>query len=544
MAAEQRIFTHEDSLRLLGERAKEVDEFTLKLQRRINLGSMPTVIATFAGARLEHFISPELWVPQLAGGGKFFLQGYHSSDANKPVGSFISFSVDSEEARDVDMSAPKKPGWRGPAEMLFPKEADRRSNAPEMPLYDIRTPPGPGSGDSATRTHAWSRQPGGGIVHRESHDDAFGPRAGALEAERRKLEAEKLEAERDRHKTELSMREAAHKAEMAALESKLLSEIRSVKAEKPVGPDPLLIKIMEQQAEDRRAAQQAAEENRRLERERQDRADARAAEERRFERERQDKIEARLADDRRADAARFEKLFEKLTERKERDPLEMIEKVGAIVAKKGGGDTDAIMKSVHNMVEMQSAMMGSAMDFVQHASNLQLGGSEQEPSWVKGIDRLMKGIGKMAMARAAPPPVLSPAQQTVNASQPGQPARPAQQQPAEAPIIDQIIQAIREYRAPSEVAKALIYYYKDASIQQALAEAGGDPEQAFKNRLGNWVDENFNKNSPYMKQLIAELEKQLQAAGFYADEPEGAGQAEGDEGEEDAQVEEGDEAED
>lgn len=536
-AAEQRIFTHEDSLRLLNEKAKESDEFVLKLQRRVHLGSTPTIIATFEGARVQHFTSPELWVPQLAGGGKFFLQGYHVSDTNKAVGSFISFSVDSEEARDVDMGAPKKPGWRGPAEMVFPKEADRRA-APEMPLYDIRTPPAPGSGDSATRTHAWPRPAGGG-VHRESYDDAFGQRAGALEAERRRLEVDKLEAERDKHKAELIARDAAHKAEMAMLETKLLSEIRS---SKPTGPDPMMLEIMKQQAEDRRAAQALAEANRQAEAVRQDRIDARAAEERKADRERQDKIDQRLADDRRADAMRFEKLFEKLTERKERDPLEIIEKVSSLVAKKDG-NPDAIMKSVHNMVEMQSAMMGSAMDFVQHASNLQMGGGEQEPSWVKGIDRLMKGIGKMAMARAAPPP-LPPAQQVVN-GQPQQPQQPAQQKPAELPIIDQIIHAIRIYHPPDQVAKALIHYYKDASIQQALAEAGGDPEQAFKNRLGNWVDENHNKNSPYMKQLVAELEKQLQAAGFYADDSEPAAkESESDDGEEEAQVEEGDEAED
>lgn len=523
MAAEQRIFSQDDTLRLLVDKSKESDEFYLKILRRTHLASPPVLIAAFTGAQIAHFTSPELWLPQLAGGGKFQMLGYHATDLNRPVGSYITFSVDSEDAREVDMNAAKKPGWRGPALLEYPKEADRaRSNAADMPLYDVRPPPGPGSRDSATTPHAWPRQPGGG-VHRETYDDAFGARAGALEAERRKLEAEKLEAERERHKAELAARDAAHRSEMSALKSELLSEIR----QKPSGPDAsqtMLLEFMKQQAEDRRVATQQAAEDRRA-------AETRAADERKAQREAQDRADAR-----------FEKVLEKISEKKGPDPLEMLEKAANIIGKKGN-DNDAMVKSVHNMVEMQSSVMGMSMDFVDHVSRMQLGGGQEEPSWVKGIDRLMKGIGKMALARAPSGPVLAPAQQTVQSqAQPAQPTQtqtqPAPPPPPELSVVQQVEAAIRNHHDPVEVAAVLIKYYQDPSVQQALAEAGGDFEAAFLKRLGNWPEAN-QQNKAYLASLVKELEKQLQKAGYFADDAEPEDDAEG---EEDAQVAEGDEA--
>lgn len=522
-AAEQRTFTHEDTMRALNDRAtKDGDTFLLKVFRRINLAMQPTVIATFEGASVGHFTSPELWLPQLAGGGKFMLMGYHATEPNRPIGSFLTFPIDSEDARDVDMQAPKKAGWRGPVELIFPKEADRRP-ATDMPLYGIGTPPpAPGPGDSATR-HAWPRSAGGGF-QRENYDDAaFGPRAGALEAERRKLEAEKLDAERDRHKAQLEMRETAHKAEMAALKSELMGEFRAARA--PTGPDPI-VEFMKMQAEERKAADARAAEDRRI-------AETRATEDRRLAEARQERADAR-----------FEKLLEKMSERPKENPLELAKQLVELTGKKSN-DSDALVKTVHNMVDMQTSTMGMAMDFVDHVSRMQLGGGgESEPSWVKGVDRLMKGIGKMALARPpAPPPGAAQQPQQVPQAQPGQSnaQQPQQPRPPQAetnlPVIDQVDQAIRAHYEPKEVAKALIAYYKDESVQRALAEAGGDPEAALMKRLGNWPNA-APQNAEYLKRLLAELERQLQAAGFFADDSAEVDEAD-DEGDED---EAGDEA--
>lgn len=556
-AAPDRIFSAEDTIKALSAAATETsDEFVLKVFRRMHLASPPTVIAVFEGAVVQHFISPELWLPALAGGGKLMLQGFHISDLNKSIGSFLTFNLDSEEMRDVDLSSTKKPDWRGPAKLIFPKEAERRQQA-DMPLYDVRTPPGPGSSDSATRS-TWVRQPGGGSVQRQGYEDggdglAFGPRAAALEAERRKLEAEKLDMERERHKAELVSREAAHKAEMAQLKSELRQEIQVARAEKPTGPDPML-EFMKMQAADRQAAEDRRRADAQIERERQDRIDARAAEDRRLERERQDKMEQRMADDRRADRERTDKLFEKLSERKEKDPMELVKQVTDLVGKKGD-NSEMLMKSMNNMMEVQSTVMGATMDFVEHAARLNLGGGgEDEPGWVKGVDRLIKGIGKFAQAGAMrgpmfPQPPQVPAQAQGQQPQPQpQPPQGQAQQPrppqtdSNAPIIDQIIGGIFAHYDVKMVAKAIIAHYRDESVQRALAEAGGDPEKAILSRLGNWPGA-APQNAAYLAALKEELNNQLQQAGYFDEEEKPSAKAsdEGEDADADADDDQGEE---
>ena len=75
----------EETFNLLREKAaKDGDGFTLKVWRRPFQGGVPELAATLSGASVEHFGSPELWLPQLCGGGNFSLQGYHPVDLGKP----------------------------------------------------------------------------------------------------------------------------------------------------------------------------------------------------------------------------------------------------------------------------------------------------------------------------------------------------------------------------------------------------------------------------------------------------------------------------
>lgn len=543
MGATERTFTPAETMQELGKRATEADQFYLKVFRRLHMSQTPSLVATFSGARMEHFASPELWLPPLAGGGKFLLQGYHESDFNKPIGSYLNFSIDSDEPREVDAGLTKKADWRGPAKLEFPKEAPTATaRNGDMPLYDVRSPPAPGSGDSATRSTAWARQAGGG-VHREEYGavESFGAQARALESERRQMERDKLEAKEEKHRAELDAVKKAHEADLRAMKLELMNELR---AQRPTGPDAsstMLMEFFKQSAEDRRADATRAAEDRRLERDRQAAQDA-----------------------------RFERLIEKMSERKEKDPIEVFKTVAELVGKKGN-DSDVMMKSVHNMVEMQSSMMGAAMDFVDHASRMQLGGGDNgEPSWVKGVDRLMKGIGKMAQGaalrgaavpgqvfpqpqlpaqqRAAQAPAVAPAPAAAQSPQAqAQPAPQAQapQQPrppqmeTELSVVDQVILAIQAHHDPADVAAKLVQYYKDPSVQQAFIEAGGDFELAFKQRLGNWP-EAAAQNKAYLAKLFEALEKEMQKNGFVVDEPDD--EADDADDEEDAETDsEGDE---
>jgi hypothetical protein len=518
MAAEQRILTSDDTIRALTEKKdKDGDEFYIKVMRRAHLGSMPELVATLSNAQLLHFTSPEFWLPQLCGGGKYLLTGFHATNPSAQVGGSINFSVQGDP-RDVDFGVFKKADWRGPATLEHPKQSDGPSRQQQegMPLYDVRTPPAPGSGDSATRpTQAWPRQAGGVNRAHYGGEDDWRTGAAALEAERRSIEKERLENEREKHRAELEAGRKQHEADMKALRAELLGEIRQ---SKPTGPDPanmMFMEMMKQSAEDRRAAALQAAEDRRAAADR----DARANE-------------------------RFAALLEKLSERKEKDPLDMVKSVVELVGKKSDG-IEGTTKMMHSMMETMGTINNVAMDFVNHAASLQLGGGSDEPAWVKGVDRLMKGIAGFAKAQSMrPPPVpaggLPFGQPQQQQAQPPAPPAPPQPRPAqnetEASVLEQIELAIRAKISVNEIAKVLIQYFQDPSIQTALAESGGDFEAAVQKRLGKWVTE-APSNAEYMKSLFKEVEAQLVQAGFVAEdsaEPE----------EEEAQVEEGDEDDD
>lgn len=529
MAAENRMYSVDETMKLIADKSKESDNFWIKVQRRAHPGATPTLVATLSGANVQHFASPELWIPVLCGGGKFLLLAYHETDLNRIVGGAMLFPVDGTDVRDVDFSLfdsdgnAKKAEWRGPARLEFPKAVSSSQQQTEMPMYGIRPPPAPGSGDSATsRQSAWPRPAGGG-VHREAYDDygnPLGQKAAGIEAERRVLEKEKLDIERAKHRDELDSMKKAHDAELRSMKAELLAEIRGAKQQ---GPDPM-IEMFKQMSEDRRAAEARAAEDRRA-------SEARAAEERKQQ-----------AEDRRASDARFERTLEKLTERKERDPLEVLSKAAEIMRPKG--DDSVMMKTMHNMAEMQGSMVGAAMDFVEHASRMQLGGGggEDEPKWLKGIERLLKGVGKMAQAaQARQPTFVSPPQPQIpsgmpppprGAQPPPPPPRPPQPQETMASVIEQIEQAIRKHHSVDEVAVALIRYYNEPTIQKALKDAGGDYEKAFMQRLGPWVNES-PKNAEYLQQLFEAVQRQAVSAGLsVADTGDGDEEDEGDEDEE------------
>jgi len=516
MAADNgRMFTAEETLRALSEKAKEGDSFVMKVFRRAHMGAIPSLTATLAGAEVQHFTSPELWLPNLCGAGKYLLQGYHASDLNKPIAGNIQFVIDQGEARDVDGSMLKKPDWRGPPLLEYPKEIPRTAAEDLGPLYRLDSPSGPGPGDSATKVNqSWARQPGGGVVRQEyggASGELFGRGAAALEAERRALEQQRRDLDLEKHKAEMVNVQKAHEADLRAFEAKFTAALSQAK---PSGPDPMvqmLIEMTKQAAEDRRAAQ------------------AQQAEDRR----------AALAAQERADA-RFMVMIEKLNDKpKEKDPIETFKTFSELMGtKKDNGIIEAQTKMMHSMSEMMGQQVSTAMDFVNAAADLQLGQrGEEEPSWLKGVDRLIKGVGAMAKARApipqGPPPQLAqghhPQPQPQQPQQPRQPQQPPQE--TSLTVVEQFEQAIRAKNPPEQIAKALITYAQEPSIQKALIESGGDFEAAFYKRLGNWHLEQPS-NAEYLKALFAEVEKQLIAAGLVAPpEPEeDGGTDEGDEG--------------
>lgn len=523
-----KMFTAEESLRAINDKSKEGDNFVVKVSRRAHLGAMPSLVATLSSAEVQHFTSPELWLPNLCGGGKFILQAYHVSDLNRPVAGAMQFQVDNVEAHDVDPSALKKADWRGPHTLEFPNVTARPQSEQDLgPLYAIQSPSAPGSSDSANRTtQGWPRQAGGGSIRQDYVGASVDPRQAALEGERRSLETIRLDLEKDKHRAELASIKKDHEADLRAMESKIMGAISQAR---PAGPDPMVVMLMEmtkQAAEDRRVQQQMMAEDRRV-------AETRAAEDRKVERERQERADARFMD-----------MMKEFSKSKE-NPIETFKVFSELMgSKKDNGIIEAQTKMMHSMSEMMGQQVSTAMDFVNAAADLQLGGqrNEEEPGWLKGVDRLIKGVGAMAKARA---PVAGPPQLAAAAPVPQQ--APPQQQPpqqakspdAQKSIVVQIEEGIRAKLPVVDIAKALIHYVNEPSVQEVLVKSGFDFEKAFHDRLGNWHNE-APSNAEYLTALFAEVEKQAIAAGLIAGDSPTSVEPEEVEEEEEADAPEGD----
>jgi len=525
MPPNERVLSTEETLNALREKAKESDEFICKVFRRAHAGVGPMLMASLSGATVQHFINPELWIPSLLGGGKLLLQGYHPSDLGKPVGGFAQFDI-TEAPKDVNPGALNRQDWRGPAVLDFPKKETRQPQD-DLP-FSIYSPPAPGSGDSATSPHqAWVRQAGGGSIERPQYlnGDGAGGRLAALEAERRRNEDERLSNAKERHRDELGAIQKAHEADMRALKLEMMAALQSQKAS---GPDPtstLMMEMMKQQAEDRRAAAVQAAEDRR----------------------------AQLAAQERADA-RFLLMIEKMsTPKVEKDPLDTFKTIAEIIGSKKNNDgiVEAQTKMMHSMSDMMSQQVGVAMDFVSAAADLQLGQQgEKEPGWVKGLESVVKGIGAFAkgaqvnkMAPQQLPPQPPPYEQQALGPPPAQPRAPRPPAPPVPvpPAIDQFETAIKWGNTPSQlpveqIAQSLLENLKDPSIMNAMAEVGWDFEALVQKRLGAWAAENPG-NAQYLVALIAAVKKQFVAAGMMEgdDAPQAQQPAQG---EEDAEYEE------
>ncbi len=510
-AANERMIPSDETFHLLREKAKaEGDAFTVKVWRKSHIGGVPELQATLSGATVEHFNSPELWLPQLCGGGILSMQGYHPTDLAKAIGGILQLKI-SQEAKPIDPAVVSKPEWRGPPVLDFPqKEAVRER---EQSIYGIGSPTAPGNGEQR---------------HQNNQADSPGKRWGvhspdygsetpwqeqrrlqqALELEKRKLDEERLANERQKHKDELAAKQKEHEADLRALKAELMGAIQ---LNKPTGPDASVTffqTLMQMQQEN---AKQAAEDRREREK--------LAAEERKEDRARQERSDER-----------FNKLMEKISERPKEDPLAMIEKVSNIMGK--NNSNEATMKMMGNMAEMHSVQMGSAMDFIQAAADMQLGSREKEESpLLKGIEAAVKGVAAFAKGAQAkrPPqqfaqPQLPQTFEQQARAQPQPPAPPRPPAPAQKvpTILEQIEIGIKTKAPIPDVAKAIVNHIKEESVLAALTEVGFDFEVLVNNRLGTWASEHV-ENAAYIKALTAEVEKELRAAGYIQDEeaPEG-----------------------
>lgn len=138
-ASDTRAYTGEETLQLLRETG--ISQFELRLYRRVHGTS--SLVARFSNASVEHFASPERWVPYLAGGGSYLMSAHRQTStwdgqaatwdeaSGWPmIGGFMHWDFTTVPTRDVDLNAPSDENWHGPSMMAFPKQSDTVDASP------------------------------------------------------------------------------------------------------------------------------------------------------------------------------------------------------------------------------------------------------------------------------------------------------------------------------------------------------------------------------------------------------------------------------
>lgn len=95
------------------------DSFRIRVARRKNNNTGLEVVASFEEARGDHIVSPEKWLPEMAGGGNYYIDAFHADDPVTQIGGSILFSV-SGNSWPAAWSVIDSPNWRGPGECSYP----------------------------------------------------------------------------------------------------------------------------------------------------------------------------------------------------------------------------------------------------------------------------------------------------------------------------------------------------------------------------------------------------------------------------------------
>jgi hypothetical protein len=107
-------YTMQETMKLIADIAKEKgDDFRLTVRKRNPQDGSPMSCAIFVGVGIEQIATPEIWLRDLAGGGEYWLQVTHSTDAFNLIGSILTHRI-SGAPMPVNAQAPTMPDWRGP----------------------------------------------------------------------------------------------------------------------------------------------------------------------------------------------------------------------------------------------------------------------------------------------------------------------------------------------------------------------------------------------------------------------------------------------
>jgi hypothetical protein len=121
-------YNEAETKKMIADAVQKGDVFRIRVMRR-RANGMPEVIASFEEGRAEHLLYPEKWLPDLAGGGTYSLQGFHNSSPFESVGGSLLFNVENIAPRLVNPDTVQQGDWQGPLNLSYPRQGMRRPSS-------------------------------------------------------------------------------------------------------------------------------------------------------------------------------------------------------------------------------------------------------------------------------------------------------------------------------------------------------------------------------------------------------------------------------
>lgn len=519
--------TTEEKLKILEEKVNALPEgsrsdLTIKIKAKDpsqpGAISFPRNVCSLGGATLAHVVNPELWLPQLMGGGQFELDVYLPGGGATPVAAGFMFNLQGEARAYLNHDAVDAPDWKGPAKITYPMKPATKPASSATPTIISALPQSAGT-NAAPQTSSFGTAPSGGVPSQylEEMRRMQAEAAAQIQNLQNQIAEERRRAEDERHKRELEAIRMAQQAELASIKAAQQTELIAVRAEmerlktaastpppppveKPSLTDmirdilpaaaPLITAYLSSQAEERRRAE-----------ERQARAEERTAELIREMRSKPaidptvEKMMERLAAEQQPATA----LVQQSLQGQATMLTQMAEVMRTVVELSSGPEESPGMKIFREA-------MGTIKD-VAAASAQQ---AQPKPR------RLPRAEGTNgAGANGAPPPSGTPSAQPSQGLHGYTPTDGSPPPPKNA--LERIREMLLAHEDPDKVAVAALHALQTPEFQKALSDSDMNFERLFSNLMtSEWVQ----ANSAYAIAFGQAFQKQAMMAGMIGGDSE------------------------
>lgn len=456
------------------------DDFRMKVLRKVSQAAPLSTIATFDGATVEHFQTPEAWLVPFCGGGPIYvLWAYHASDPNVLLVTVMPPLIHGAP-REPDLSLVRATTWNGPRILISPRPPDAPAASPSADLSALF----PGSGAGRTGSGGPAREVG----------TTTGPAAGpGSSSEEERLNALRLSILDQQRRSDTERIEKMIEAQAKATERQItaLSSLIEKVATRPAEPKAAEKPLAEQLAPLIVAA-----------------APILTA------------FLARGSEDRKEMLAREAAREEREAKRSEEN-LRMIIAMSEKSAAASGDTIKVVTPMVDAVAQMSRTMLQNA------ATMRDLMPAPPEDEGITGIVKaLAPAVAEYLAIKSQPPQPPPPA------LPPGQPAAPPPQPPpADGAQPEPRIDAVPAAELLGEIDAAIQGHHDPAQLAQGYLDAlGGNPGVAetvraaggtwayFRTKLAAWAQQpgagpDGRSNGDYLRVVIAALTQAAQARG-------------------------------